>query len=85
MVTIVIMILVILATIMLVITLMIVVTGSAKAVSVRCAEHLGYRGGAALCYALALALAKPQGDACRLPHPLTRLLSHPPLPRWGSL
>jgi hypothetical protein len=42
MVTIVIMILVILATIMLVITLMIV-TGSAKAVSVRCAEYLGYR------------------------------------------
>jgi hypothetical protein len=47
MVTIVIMIMVIMATIMLVITLMIV-TGSAKAVSVRCADHLGYRGGAML-------------------------------------
>jgi hypothetical protein len=35
----------IMATIMLVITLMIV-TGSAKAVSVRCAVHLGYRAGA---------------------------------------
>jgi hypothetical protein len=35
----------IMATIMLVITLMIA-TGSAKAVSVRCAEHLGYRAGA---------------------------------------
>jgi hypothetical protein len=46
-VTIVFMIMVIMATIMLVITLMIV-TGSAKAVSVRCAEHLGYRGGAML-------------------------------------
>jgi hypothetical protein len=39
------MIMVILATIMLVITLMIV-TGSVKAVPVRCAEHLGHRGGA---------------------------------------
>jgi Na+-transporting methylmalonyl-CoA/oxaloacetate decarboxylase gamma subunit len=45
MVTIVFMIMVILATIMWVITLMIV-TGSAKAVSVRCAEYLGYRAGA---------------------------------------
>ena len=49
MVTIVFMIMVILATIMLVITLMIV-TGSAKAVSVRCAEYLGYRGGAERSY-----------------------------------
>jgi hypothetical protein len=42
------MIMVILATIMSVITLMIV-TGSAKAVSVHCAEHLGYRGVAERC------------------------------------
>jgi hypothetical protein len=50
MVTIVIMIMVIMVTIMLVITLMIV-TGSANAVSARCAERLGYRGGAMLNFA----------------------------------
>jgi hypothetical protein len=66
MVTIVFMIMMILATIMLVITLMIVVTGSAKAVSVRCAVHLGYRGVAERCTIRARISWHPRPDPPRV-------------------
>ena len=65
MVTIVIMIMVIMATIMSVITLMIV-TGPANAISVCCAEHLGYRGVAERCTIRAQISWHPRSDPPRV-------------------